>query len=436
MSFSRRQLLIGGVTGLGGVALSGALASCGSGANSQPTSGPVTLSMLYWGSDVRTGLTNKAIALIQDKIPGLTLKSDSVAFTGWGPKLASQVAANQPPDVIQMSVNGIALYNGKGVLADLKAEGFDLSDIPAPLLKMGTVDGKLVAVPFGLATPALYYDTDVLKAAGMTDKISSIKLSWDDLAEVAQACTTVLKSGSYGTARFGVQDFSGQITHMEIWMREHGVGMYTADQKSLGFTKGQLTEWYTYWDKLRKSGAATDAAATSASFATSAEVTGATAIASGNGNQLAAFQSTTKHKLALAIVPLTPGSPPGRSLNPTMYLCVAAKSAAVRTAVKVTSLFLNDLAVNAALGIERGVPAATKVAAAAGSSLDDIGKATVEYVERFKSLMGEQPPLPPPAQATVSDAVSRWALAVASGQKSIADGVDGLFDEAKKALNS
>lgn len=433
--YSRRQVLIGaGLAGLASTSVAGCTLFTSE--NTGATEGATQLQMLWWGGDTRNAATNEALKVVEGKLPGVTIGGNSTSFDGYWTKLASQVAAASPPDLIQMSIDYLAEYAGRDALVDLKqypADQLDLADVSEASLARATVNGKLFAIPFGIAAQCLVYDTAALEAAKVTDRLTA-DWTWDDLGEVAQAAAAALKDGKLGTAQFGVQDFSGQIYLAEVWLRQHGHEIYGKDLKSLGFPKEALVEWFDYWAKLRKSGAATTAAATQATLATTAEATGVAAIQSASANQLISYQSTTKHPLDITLVPSTPGGTPGRYTEATMYLSVAAKSKHLAESIKVANLLINDPEVGAKLGMERGVPVSSEVATLVAASANEQNKRTIEYVQQVKENSQDAPPLGPKGAGTVTAALQREAQEAAFGRKTSQQAVDAFFDAASKAL--
>ncbi len=436
-TYSRRQVLKGtglGLTGLATLSLTGCnLFSSGKSGSAAATT---HLEMLWWGGATRNEATRQALNVLGTKAKGITVGGDSTSWPGYWPKLASQVASGNPPDMMQMSIDYLAQYADRGALVDLKqfsSNQLNLADISQSSLARITQNGKLYAVPFGIGAQALVYDRSVMEAAKVVEKISP-SWTWADMAAVAEASAAAVRSGKYGSAQYGIQDFSGQIYLAEIWLRQNGHEIYSTDLKSLGFPKEALVEWFDYWAKLRKSGAATSAAATQAILATTAEATGIAVMQAADSNQLISYQATTKHPLDLAIIPSTPGGSAGRYTEATMYLSVAAKSKQLSKSIEVANLLINDPDVGMKLGMERGVPESSKIAALVGASVSALGKVTIDYVELVAKHSQDPPPLGPKGAGNVTDALQRVAQEVAFGRKSSKQAVDAFFGEATKAL--
>ena len=74
--------------------------------------------MSTWGNDSRLKLTEEAVTAFEQANPGITVQVENSESGHWD-KLATQTAANDAPDVIQMDESYIAAYGGRSALLDL-----------------------------------------------------------------------------------------------------------------------------------------------------------------------------------------------------------------------------------------------------------------------------------------------------------------------------
>ena len=77
------------------------------------------LRFIWWGSSERAERTNKALAAYQQKYPDIAVAGE---YAGWGdywPRVATQVAGRNAPDLIQMDYRYIVEYARRGVLLPL-----------------------------------------------------------------------------------------------------------------------------------------------------------------------------------------------------------------------------------------------------------------------------------------------------------------------------
>jgi multiple sugar transport system substrate-binding protein len=133
--------------------------------------GQVALRMSTWGNDSRLKLTEEAITAFEQANPGITVQVENSEFSSYWDKLATQTAANDAPDVIQMDEAYIAAYGGRGALLDLSTQSsvLDLSAMDAKVLDTGKVNDTLVGAPVGVANFSVGVNPALLQKAGRQD---------------------------------------------------------------------------------------------------------------------------------------------------------------------------------------------------------------------------------------------------------------------------
>src|SRR5690242_5902577 len=120
LSWSRRDVLTLSL-GLGaGAALAACGGSGGGDAGGEISGRPVTLRFTWWGSDARHKRTQQVIDLFTTAHPNITVKGEFKDWNGYWDALATTVAANDAPDIIQMDELYLASYAQRGALLDLK----------------------------------------------------------------------------------------------------------------------------------------------------------------------------------------------------------------------------------------------------------------------------------------------------------------------------
>lgn len=182
--------------------------------------GEKSLTVAWWGNQVRNERTQAALDKYTELNPGVTLDGQ---FSEWGDywnKLATASAGNSLPDVVQMDYAYLDQYAKNNLLLDLTPYVEDgtlnLDDANADVLNSGKVDGKLYAVPIGINAPALLYNKAVTDAAGVTIKDN---MTLDEFIEV---CKTVKEKTGYRTnMAYGVTQ---EI--VQYMIRANGHSMY------------------------------------------------------------------------------------------------------------------------------------------------------------------------------------------------------------------
>ena len=100
--------------------------------------------------------------------------------SGYWDKLATQVASQDAPDVIQMDAAYLGEYAGRGALLELK--DVDLSKFDQPVADSGKVEGKQYAVTSGVNAMVVLANPALVAASGVAlpdDKT----WTWDDLRQ-------------------------------------------------------------------------------------------------------------------------------------------------------------------------------------------------------------------------------------------------------------
>ena len=107
--------------------------SAGGDAATELSDKPVTLRFTWWGNDARTAATQEVIAAFEKEYPNITIEPQFTDWAGYWDKLATETAANDTPDIIQMDEKYIATYGDRGALLDLKSRSatqLDTSRLP------------------------------------------------------------------------------------------------------------------------------------------------------------------------------------------------------------------------------------------------------------------------------------------------------------------
>ncbi|MBI3516926.1 MAG: carbohydrate ABC transporter substrate-binding protein, partial [Proteobacteria bacterium] len=237
---TRRSMIAAAAAGVAGLAWSAARAQS-----------DARLRMFWWGSKERAERTEKANLLFQKHSPGITIAGETLGWTDYWPRVATQAAARNVADVLQMDYRYIFEYARRGAL--LALDGFvpahlKLGDFSAAAVDSGKVDGKLYGISLGLNSTALMYDQAAIAALGL--KPPSATMSWAEIGALAGEITKAAKRSGYT----GLQDAARYEPALEVWLRQRGKALYTEDAK-LGFDDTDMAEWFAFWSDLRKQGA-------------------------------------------------------------------------------------------------------------------------------------------------------------------------------------
>ncbi len=206
---------------------SGATGGTDSGSASDLTSSEDPLTILIGSSgDAETKAVNEAVAA-WSKESGV--EASVQVASDLNQQLSQGFAAGKPADLFYLSTDQIAGFAKNG---SLKAYGDDLSnksDFYESLVSNLTVDGQFYCAPKDFSTLQLIVNTDMWKAAGLTD--ADYSKTWDDLAAVAKKLTT---KDHVGLA------FSGEYARVGAFMAEAGGGL-VKDGKAIASDEANVT---------------------------------------------------------------------------------------------------------------------------------------------------------------------------------------------------
>ncbi|MFD4022194.1 ABC transporter substrate-binding protein [Streptomyces sp. NPDC058576] len=440
--FDRRQLLRLGTGAAAGIGSASLLAACGLGGGTSSTSGSggsgdgrVTgdVRLAWWGSDLRHEATNKALKRFERKYPDLTAKGEFSGFQGYFDKLATQTAGGNAPDTFQVLVEYVPEYASRNALLDLSSyegKALNLGDVDQTSVDGGRIGDKLVAISFGDNTPAVYYDKAAMGKLGL--QVPEPGWTWDDLVTLGGD----VKKKSGGDV-FGCHDFSGVSYALETWLRQKGKDLYTKDG-GLGFTKGDLEEWFGFWADLRKEKILVPADVQALFKGNNADIPmmkGVCVNFVNYGNLLPGLQLATKNELVLTTQPKAKGEKrAGAYIKAANWLSVYSKAKNTDAAVALIDFFVNDLETGKLLGIDRGAPPSAKVREAVKPTLDKEGKKFLAYLETASQ---DVTPLDVPAAkgaGTVYAELIKAAEEIGFGRASVSEGADRLYAEAERAL--
>ncbi|BCL13788.1 extracellular solute-binding protein [Micromonospora sagamiensis] len=113
-----RRRVLAGLLGLPVVA-TGGLTGCRSEPAALVESGPVELSVFWWGSARRAQLTEQALRLYSDRNPQVTFRVTWQGLDGYYERLATQAVGGNVPDLFQIDDTFLTEYARRDILLDL-----------------------------------------------------------------------------------------------------------------------------------------------------------------------------------------------------------------------------------------------------------------------------------------------------------------------------
>jgi multiple sugar transport system substrate-binding protein len=415
---------------LSAVGLLSLTAACSSPSN-QAQDGPVEIRFSWWGNEGRAQLSNKAIAEFEAANPNIKVKPEYGDISGYFDKLATQVAANDAPDVITMGGAYPAEYANRGALLDLaKVSGsLDLSKMDQGALENGQVQGTQYGVSTGANALAIVVNPAVFKAAGVELPDDS-KWSWDDFARTAADVTAKSPKGTYGTATV--------LTHdsLDAFARQQGESLYTQDGQ-LGLGKETVQDYFEYSLKLSESGAAPNASETVEKLNVSTEQTlmgmGQAGMMLTWSNSLSALSKAAGADLLLLKLPgETPT--PGIWLQSSQFYTISARSQHTEAAAKLVDFLVNNESAAKIIQSDRGVPSNSEMRTAIQDLLTPQGKVEAEYIDQIGKMDFAPTYIGPTGSTAVSEITARMNTDVLFKRLSPEKAAEQWISESKAAI--
>ena len=421
----RRSFLLGSTAWLAGAAAGMRPAFAQEGAN---------LRLIFWGGQARADRTYKVTDLYTQANGG-EIQGEFLAWNDYWPKLATQTAGGNAPDIIQMDYRYIVEYANRNAIAPLdefvgstlKLDNFDVDQ-----LEGGKVGGKLYGISLGANSVCTLINTAAFEEAGITPPTNA--WTYDDLMTIGEQ----FKSANIRGGMRAIMDASYNEPSLDNWLRQRGKALYTPEGQ-LGFTQEDMTEWFTLWQTMRDAGVCVtpdDQALDTGPLETTMLTQQKAALMPSNSNQLVAYQALIEDKLDMVGQPrIAAGQGGGHYRKPSMFFSVGANSQNKEAAAAFLNFFINDVEAGKILGVERGIPASPATRDAVAPTLDEANQIALNFVSNLGDLLGPLPPSPPAAAGEIDISLLRTVgQEVGFGARSPEDGAQYFVAEATAIL--
>jgi multiple sugar transport system substrate-binding protein len=390
----------------------------------------VTLRLVWWGSDDRAAVTNAAVDAFEDAHPNITVETESLPFDGYFDRLSTQVAANDAPDVQQLTGDFVVEYGTRGAL-------LDLADVDTSLLDPATTsvvdfDGEQLGVPTGIATFAIVANPTIFEQAGvpMPDDES---WTWEEYAQIAQQISAATPDGIFGTQSLGSD--SNQIA---MWARQHGGDLFTSDGQ-LGTDEDTVADFYAFTKELVASGAAPSADEAIEQIPLGLEQTGTAlnryAMGFWASNQLPSLEQISKSGLELLRYPTTSGEAGDQKMSfvASQYWSASSRTKHPEEAQLLIDFLANSPEAGKLLLVGRGSPANSEVRDALLPLLSVDDAKVVDFVAEISDEVVATP-LAPAGGASFQENMRRYTAEVLFDRMSPENAAAALLEETRAAL--
>jgi len=216
-----------------------ALAGCGSSSGGS-SNGKVQITFQEQFTDAESAQFGKQLKDFEKAHPNITVKLIRDNDTSYYDKLTTQIVGGKGPDVVRVEPPRASQFISSGWALPLDDAAQAKDYFPASLGPV-TKDGKLYGVPVDLSALALFYRTDLFKAAGIT----APPATW---AEFTQDANKLTSGSVHGAGLFG--GWGGFEFYPWLW--QAGAEVLNKDQTKAVFNTPDAVRALQLWVDLQK----------------------------------------------------------------------------------------------------------------------------------------------------------------------------------------
>ena len=172
----------------------------------------VTLMHGWTGADNTEMLNTVFDRFNMENEDGLVIEPTALGWDDLFTQLTLTAAAGNPPDVVMFHNTEVTEFVRKGVLLPvddlMAAAGIDLTGVPQNIIELSKIDGEFYCLPGDLHPMNLYYNVDLVEAAGLDP--DSPPTSGEEFLAWAEAMTLTDDDGT--VTQYGVdQPYGGAL---------------------------------------------------------------------------------------------------------------------------------------------------------------------------------------------------------------------------------
>jgi putative chitobiose transport system substrate-binding protein len=178
--------------------------------------------------------------------PNCTIRWVDIPYDAAIQKLLSSAVAGNAPDVVNLSADFLAKFNGMGALADLSEEVKKNNYQFLPnALALCTFDNNIVALPWYLNSYVVIYNKDLLSSAGFSKK--DVPRTFDELVGF-------IKTYKDRTGKFAFFWNIGKDSYLPMMLGSEGIDMTNEQMTEAVFNSPRSIQVIDEWVELYKKG--------------------------------------------------------------------------------------------------------------------------------------------------------------------------------------
>jgi oligogalacturonide transport system substrate-binding protein len=400
-----------------------------------------TLRFSWWGGGERHETTLKAIAAFEAKNPGVKIKGEYMGFNGYQERLSTQVAGGSEADIVQLNWAWLSSYSktGEGFLDLGQHKGLLALDQFSPAdLKMGTLGGRLNALPAAYTARVFVWNQAAIERAGL-----KLPTTWDELFAAGKAFQA--RNGDKAYLLDG-EPYDVILLSHAYAQQKHGKPYVDPNEPKVAMSQEAVLEWVQTYKRLVDSKVATPlpyrASLGGADKPTEQQQDWTTGNWAGNytwDSVIRLRESTLDKNQKLAIGPFLtlPGARhSGMFGRPSLMFVVSKRTKHPEVAVKFLNFLLTDPQSAQILGLSRGVPSASGAlhALLKDNRIGPLEQAAYQQIKQQKEAGGIALPSPLFENQRFSKFMREVFETVAYGKATEQEAARRLFEEGNTLL--
>ena len=219
--------------------------------------GSITLRMTMWSANAGHLALFKGIADEYKKThPEIAdIKFESLDFATYTQTLTTQIAGGKSPDLAWILEKDAQQFRANNLLLNVQPQmettpGYKIDEIAPGALGLWKSTRAVYAYPFSTSPFAIFYNADLIKAAGAEDPAALYdkgQWTWANAAKVAKAVTNYQK-GNYGM-NFPTFNYTGWNGLAAVW-RGFGAEAWNKTGTKCTFNSKQMIESMTFFHNM------------------------------------------------------------------------------------------------------------------------------------------------------------------------------------------
>lgn len=391
------------------------------------------LRIMWWGSQTRHDRTLAVLDMFTKKT-GIRFEPEFYGFDDYIAKLNILIAANDAPDIMQMGGNFRTYIDHIEFLNKYIENGtIDTSNTDKSFIGITTLEGNTVGLSSGTNAPAIAYDPELFKKAGVP--LPTFKWTWDEFEKAV--LTIHEKLGILGCALTRNDEFAVLTTIPAQYGTGESLFLEPYRLKLNYKNDKYVSDYLKMVQRLTKAGAYPNAAqmAEIKDIEGNPLVRGEAAMAWLYSNQFVALSNSAKRPLKLVCLPRrTKNGPLSQTIMSSQMFCIAKNSKHKQAAAEFLNFFANSVEANQILKGERGVPIMRHVREALAEGLSDAEKEIYSYLTNLGREAATDIVLDAPVGIQIRDIYIRLAEEVVFGRITPARAARQFRTEAEAAL--